>query len=226
MRYRGKPIRELPESLRPREKLLHKGAKALSDEELLAVLLSSGTKGTDVVSLSKEILRLGWERLREMPVSELTGYKGIGKVKALKIKALIELAGRINNPFSGVRITSPSEAYEFLKDRFDPRKESLIALYLDTSHRLVDLEVVAVGTFNTVHALPKDILYRAVELSAYGIIVSHNHPGGDALPSRQDELFTQRLKEACNLLGFELIDHIILDGRCESYTSLREEGIM
>ncbi len=226
MRYRGKPIRELPENLRPREKLLQKGEKVLSDEELLAILLSSGTKGTDVVSLSKEVLKLGWDRLREMPVDELMSYRGIGKVKALKIKALIELADRMNNPFSGACITSPSEAYEFLKDKFDGRKESLIALYLDTSHRLVGLEVVAVGTFNTVHALPKDILYRAVELSAYGIIVSHNHPGGDARPSKQDELFTQRLKEACKLLGFELIDHIILDGRCEHYSSMREVGLI
>ncbi|GAB6066136.1 DNA repair protein RadC [Aquifex pyrophilus] len=224
MNYTYRSIREIPEELRPREKLLKLGAELLSDEELLAVILGSGTKGNDVLNLSKELLKMGWEELEKKDVSELLNVKGLGLVKALQIKALIELSKRINKRRKGVSIRNPREAVDFLKDKMNERKETLVALYLDLSNRLLDYEIVALGNANTVIAKPKDILFKAVKLSANGIIIAHNHPRGEAKPSNEDITFTERLIKACKILGFELLDHIILSE--EEYFSFREEGII
>ncbi|NPA32002.1 MAG: JAB domain-containing protein [Aquificae bacterium] len=222
--YEYRSIKQIPRELRPREKLLKHGAQTLSDEELLAVVLGSGTRGTDVLKLSKELISMGWDKLEKLKVEELLKVKGLGLVKALQIKALLELSRRINRAKRGTFIRNPKEALDFLIDKFNERKESLIALYLDLSNRLLDYETVAVGNVNTVFAKPKDILFKAVKLSANGIIVAHNHPQGDAKPSEEDLNFTQRLKKACELLGFELLDHIIVAPG--NYFSFREEGLL
>ena len=222
--YSYKSIKEIPEELRPREKLLKFGAENLSDEELLAIILSSGTKGADVLTLSKEILKMGWEEIEKKDVKELLKIKGLGLVKAIQVKALIELSKRIRKNSKGIVIRNPKEAVEFLKDKFDERKETLISLYLDLSNRVMDWEVVAVGSVNTVFSKPKDILFKAVKLSANGIIIAHNHPQGVAQPSNEDISFTERLKKACELLGFELLDHIIISE--EEYFSFREESLI
>ena len=159
-----------------------------------------------------------------MSYKELSAIKGLGEVKALQIKALIELSRRIRNPYGKTEILHPEDAYKVVKDRFSDHKETLVALYLDLSHRLMDLEVIAVGSLNRVFSQPKDILRRAVELSAYGILVAHNHPQGRAEPSKADIDFTRRLKEACRILGVELIDHIIVDE--EGFVSLRERDLI
>ncbi len=222
MRYRYRSIKEIPEEHRPREKLRKLGAQALSDEELLAVIFGSGTKGVDVMSLSKRVVEHGWQKLEEMDLSELTSIKGLGLVKAMQLKALLELSKRMRGSYGGVKILSPEDAYEFLKKLFDDRKESLIALYLDLSHRVRHTETIAVGALNRVHASPKEVLRPAVELSVYGVLIAHNHPQGYPEPSQEDILFTERLKRACEILGFELIDHLIVSP--EGYVSLREEG--
>lgn len=222
--YSYKSIKEIPKDLRPREKLLKLGAEHLSDEELLAVILGSGTKGFDVLRLAKELVSMGWEELEKKDVSELLKIKGLGLVKALQVKALIELSKRLRLSKKGTFIRNPKEAVEFLKDKFDKRKESLVAIFLDLSNRVLDYEVVAVGRVNTVFAEPKDILFKAIKLSANGIIISHNHPQGEPSPSNDDISFTERLKRACELLGFELLDHIILSE--EGYFSFKEEGLI
>ncbi|AAC07500.1 RadC family protein [Aquifex aeolicus] len=222
--YSFKRLKEIPEELRPREKLLKLGPENLSDEELLAVILGSGSKGADVLSLSKELIKMGWEELEKKSVEELLKVRGLGLVKALQVKALVELSKRFKGGKSRISIRNPQEAFEFLKDKFDERRESLIALYLDLSNRLLDWEVVAIGNVNTVFSKPKDILFKAVKLSANGIIIAHNHPQGEPSPSNEDLNFTERLKKACELLGFELLDHLILsEGR---YFSFREEGVL
>lgn len=222
--YSYKSIKEIPKDLRPREKLLKLGAEHLSDEELLAVILGSGTKGFDVLRLAKELVSMGWEELEKKDVSELLKIKGLGLVKALQVKAIIELSKRLRLSKKGTFIRNPKEAVEFLKDKFDKRKESLVAIFLDLSNRVLDYEVVAVGRVNTVFAEPKDILFKAIKLSANGIIISHNHPQGEPNPSNDDISFTERLKRACELLGFELLDHIILSE--EGYFSFKEEGLI
>ena len=222
--YTYRSLKEIPQDLRPREKLLKLGAEILSDEELLAVILGSGTKGYDVLNLSRELLKMGWEELERKDIPELLRVKGLGLVKALQIKALIELSKRINKKRKGISIRNPVEAVEFLKDKLNERKETLIALYLDLSNRVLDYEIVALGNGNTVIAKPKDILFKAVKLSANGIIIAHNHPQGEAKPSNEDINFTERLIKACKILGFELLDHIILSD--DEYFSFREEGII
>ncbi len=224
MRYESRRIKSLPEELRPRERLKKLGPENLSDEELLAVILRTGSKDKDVITLAKELTSLGWKNLEKMSYKELSAIKGLGEVKALQIKALIELSRRIRNPYGKTEILHPEDAYKVVKDRFSDHKETLVALYLDLSHRLMDLEVIAVGSLNRVFSQPKDILRRAVELSAYGILVAHNHPQGRAEPSKADIDFTRRLKEACRILGVELIDHIIVDE--EGFVSLRERDLI
>ena len=224
MRYRSKRIKNLPEELRPRERLKKLGPEKLSDEELLAVILRTGSKDKDVLTLAKELISLGWKNLEKMNYKELGAIKGLGEVKALQIKALIELSRRIRNPYGRTEILHPEDAYKVLRDRFPDHKETLIALYLDLSHRLMDVEVIAVGSLNRVFSQPKDILKRAVELSAYGIIVAHNHPQGRAEPSKEDIEFTKRLKEACRILGVELIDHLVVDE--EGFVSFRERELI
>jgi len=224
MKYKYRNIKEIPEELRPREKLEKVGAQNLSDEELLAVILGTGNRNLDVLSLSREILKVGWKRLENISFEELKNQRGLGRVKALQIKALIELSKRIREPYRETVILSPKEAYEFLKDKFDERRETLVAVYLDLSHRVMDLETVAIGSLNRVYAQPKDVLRRAVELSAYGVLIAHNHPQGKAEPSQGDLEFTKRLKIACDILGLELVDHIVVDNT--GYFSMRERGLI
>ncbi len=222
--YTYKSLRDIPPELRPREKLLRAGPERLSEEELLAVILGSGTRGSDVLRIAKELLSMGWEELERKSVEELLRIRGLGLVKALQVKALLELSKRIRKGNRGISIRNPAEAIEFLKDKFSERKESLVALYLDLSNRLMDFEVVAVGSLNRVFSSPKEVLFKAVKLSANGIIIAHNHPQGTALPSEEDMTFTNRMKKACDLLGFELLDHIIYSE--EGYFSFREEGLL
>ncbi len=224
MRYSYRSIKDIPEEHRPREKLKKLGPEKLSDEELLAVILGSGTREIDVLTLSRLILDRGWREIGELPLEELTKIKGMGMVKALQIKALLELAKRIGEPFGGEKVLSPEKAYEILRGYFDDRKESLIALYLDLSHRVRGVEVVAVGGLNRVYASPKEIIRPALELSAYGIILAHNHPQGELNPSEEDISFTRRVKEACDIVGFELVDHIIVNR--DGFLSMRERGLM
>lgn len=224
MKYTYRSIKEVPEDLRPREKLKKLGPKALSEEELLAVILGTGTRDKDVLTLSRDLIREGWDRLRRMSLEELRSLKGLGDVKALQIKALIEISERIKRPGGGTRILDPEAAYQFLRDRLNTPRETLIALYLDLSHRVVGEEVIAVGSVNRVFVQPKDVLLKAVETAAYGVIVAHNHPQGLPEPSKEDLEFTRRLRDACSLLGFELIDHLIVSE--EGYVSLKERGFL
>ncbi len=191
----------------------------------MAVILGSGTKDMDVLSLSREIVKkLGWEKIEKMSVGDLTSIKGMGEVKAMQVKALVEISKRIMEPYRGVEILSPESAYEFLRDSMKGDREKVVAVYLDLSHRVMGSEVVAVGSMNRVYLQPKDILSPALKISAYGVLIAHNHPQGVAKPSQEDVEFTRRLKSACDLIGLELVDHLIIDDR--GFVSLREEGVI
>ncbi|MCS7171525.1 MAG: hypothetical protein NZ851_04330, partial [Aquificaceae bacterium] len=153
MYQRSKNIREMPSSLKPREKLLQLGAGALTEEELLALVLGSGTRDVDVLSLSREVLRIGWQALSSLSPQELMErFKGIGEAKACQIKAITELAKRINDPYEGVFMNNPEDVHGFIKNKLDNRKEYLIALYLSPTNRLLAHEVIAIGRMNALHA--------------------------------------------------------------------------
>jgi len=224
MRYETKRLKDIPEDLRPTEKLIRNGPEKLSEAELLAVILRTGTRERDILSLSRNITEKGWKSLEKMTLEEIQATFGVGKVKGAQIKAILELSRRIREPYSGKRIMSPEDAYEFLKGMFNGNKETLVALYLDTANRVADVETVAVGSLNRVFAEPRDILRKAVETSSYGIILAHNHPGGTADPSEEDIKFTKRVKKACEILGYTLIDHLIISE--DGFTSLRGEGLL
>ncbi len=225
--YPKRTIKDLPKDLRPREKLAKFGASSLSEEELLAVIFGSGTKGEDVISLASKVIGLGWERLKSMNLEELTReIKGLGFVKACQLKAIIEFTQRLTDPYGDFRISNPQDAYRFVKEKvlFDERREHLIALYLTPTNKVLDYEVVAIGRMNSMYAEPKDILYTAVKKACSSLIILHNHPKGEAKPSKEDIEFTKRLKQACELLGFELLDHIVINQR--DFFSLRSAGLL
>ncbi|WP_333784941.1 DNA repair protein RadC [Thermocrinis sp.] len=223
--YEEKSIKKLPKDLRPREKLSRLGAEVLSEEELVAIILGSGSKGEDVMSLAKRVVGVGWNKINSMSVEQLTKeIKGLGFAKACQLKAVIELSKRINDPYSGFKISSPQEAYRFVKEKvpLDERREHLIALYLTPTNKVIDFEIVAIGRMNSLYAEPKDILYGAIKNGCSSIIIFHNHPKGEAKPSKEDIEFTRRLKQACQLLGFDLLDHIILTR--DDYYSMKANG--
>ena len=223
MYHRTKSLRDMPEDLKPREKMLSLGAEKLSEEELLAIVLGSGTKDMDVLSLSREIVKMGWKELFQLSPQELMKrFKGIGEAKACQIKAILELAKRISDPYEGVFINNPEDAYSFLKSKVDERREHLICLYLSPTNRLISYEIIAIGRMNALHAEPKEILYHAINTACYGIILAHNHPKGELKPSREDIEFTKRVKKACELMGFELLDHLIINSK--GYFSIKKEG--
>ncbi len=224
--YGGKrSLKDLPQELKPREKLLQRGVEGLTEEELLAIILGSGTKYMDVLSLSRELLKMGWKELSKLSVEGLKErFKGIGDAKACQIKALIELSKRINDPYEGIYINTPEDAYKFLREKMDDRKEHLVALYLSPANKLIEYHVIAIGRMNALHAEPKEVLYHAINSACHGIIIAHNHPKGELKPSREDLAFTRRLKDACQLMGFELHDHLILNSK--GFISLRREGFM
>ncbi len=225
MYHRRRSLKEMPDDLKPREKMLASGPEKLSDEELLAIILGSGTREMDVLSLSREIVRMGWKEISRVSPQELMDrFKGIGEAKACQIKAIVELARRISDPYEGVFINNPEEAYEFLKGKVDERKEYLIGLYLSPTNRLLSYEVIAIGRMNALNAEPKEILYHAINTACYGIILAHNHPKGDLRPSREDVEFTKRVKQACELMGFELLDHLIINSK--GFFSMRREGYL
>ncbi len=223
MKYK-RSLKEIPSELRPREKLERVGAQNLSDEELLAVIFGSGTRDKDVISLAREVVKVGWKEIERKDLKDLMRIKGLGRVKALQLKALLELSKRISRPYGSKSVNSPEDVYEMVLEFFSDHREALVCLYLDLGNRVIHRETVAVGSMNRVFVSPRDILKPALEHSAYGIIMVHNHPKGLLKPSKEDIEFTKRVKDACDLMGFELLDHLIINE--EGFISLRDRGVL
>lgn len=223
-------IKELPLLERPYEKLEKYGAKSLSDAELLAIIIKTGTKECTSVDLARQIIlrdseKKGLRFLNDISMQELTQIKGIGKVKALQIKAIVELTKRISMPLdvSQMVIKTPKDVFDILKEELKlERKEVLKAVLLNNKNRILNISNIAKGAQNSVSAEPREILAEALKVSAMGIILVHNHPSGDPTPSRQDIIYTNRLCEASNMIGIQLLDHIIIGD--EKYISLKQKG--
>lgn len=219
----------LPEEERPYERCMRHGADRLSDRELLAVLLRTGSKGRTVLELAGELLRLVPERegfigLRRMSLEELSAVKGIGKVKAVQLKCVLELARRMAREEAGEGIyfkTPASVAEYYMEDLRHREQEVLLLLMLDQKGRLLREKYIFQGTVNASMISPREIFLEALSSRAVQIILLHNHPSGDASPSREDRNVTRRIQEAGRLLGITLTDHIIIGER--TYVSFREE---
>ncbi|HEX8281448.1 MAG TPA: DNA repair protein RadC [Chthoniobacterales bacterium] len=226
-------IRELPQDDRPREKLMKRGASALTDSELIAILLRTGVQGTNVVQVAKDLLqRFGTlSDLSRCTVDEIKVIRGIGPTKALELVAAFTLGQRIaHERITREKIDAPELVYELLGPEMRAlHKESLRVLLLDTRYRLLRVEPISLGSVNESIAHPRDVFRPAIIASAYAIIVVHNHPSGDPSPSQSDHSLTRRLAEVAELLQIKLLDHIIIGAPAEGrspYFSFRESGVL
>ena len=213
-------IKELPEFERPYEKLELCGEKALSNAELLAIIIKNGTKEKTSVEMANEILNLNTNQdkgdlnfLRELSLEELKNLKGIGRVKAIQIKATCELATRMSKPsnYKKIQIKSPKDVASLLMSdlRFEKREIAKIII-LNNKNVVLKILDVAIGSGNFSNLNIRYILSETVKTNAPKIILVHNHPSGDATPSGADIVVTNKLKEAAEILNIELLDHIII----------------
>jgi len=225
-------IKDIPQEERPRERLLRYGAQALSDAELLAVIIRTGTRSESALVLAQRILKgdggkNGLAYIVNSTVEELSNIKGIGVAKAVQIKAAVELGKRISsyNKRHQVTITSPLDVKELLMEemRF-LEKEYFKAVLLNTKNHVISIEEISVGSLNSSIVHPREVFKPAIKRSSASIILVHNHPSGDPTPSKEDIEVTSRLVNAGNILGISVLDHIIIGNN--SIVSLKEQGLM
>ncbi|MGN0387902.1 MAG: DNA repair protein RadC [Suilimivivens sp.] len=217
----------------PYEKFLKFGPESLSEAELLAVILRTGTKNCSAVSLAEKILSLskgkqkGLNALHHISLSELMEIPGIGEVKAVKIKCIGELSKRMarERAEDELRFDLPSTvASYFMEELRHEEKEMILLLSLDSRLHLIEKYVLSIGTVNASLLSPREVFVRALKCQASSVILLHNHPSGDATPSREDLLVTGKIKETGELVEIPLIDHIIIGDGC--YTSLKEKNLL
>lgn len=224
-------MKELPISERPYEKLEMYGADTLSNAELLAIIIKSGTKEESSVTLAQKILSLGEEKnckednlkfLQELSIEEFMKIKGIGKVKAIQLKATCELAKRISRPIKEIKtkIKMPQDVAKLLMDELKAEKREIVKVVIMNSQNVIlKVQTISQGGTSSAQVDTKDILMEAVKMGAPKIIVVHNHPSGDSKPSEADVNFTEKLEKAAEVLGILLLDHIVIG--YNQYTSIR-----
>lgn len=225
-----KRIKELSYDERPYEKCERFGAEHLTNAELLAILLRTGTKGENSLELAKKILYQSCEKrglisIHNWSMEQLIQIKGIGKVKAIQILCLSELAKRLAKETAEKQLdfnTPSTIAQYYMEDLRHKKQEHMKLLLLNTKSRLISEKDISVGTVNAAIISPREIFVEALQKSAVYIILLHNHPSGDPTPSIEDVQLTIQIKEAGELIGIELLDHIIIGDNC--YTSLKEKG--
>ncbi len=222
-------LKDLPEDARPREKLLARGPGALSDAELLALLLRTGLPGKNALQMGQELLSTfgGVSGLLSTPAEALKKIKGLGPAKRAEIVAVLELSRRAlasqlqEKPLFG----NPQTIRDYLQLQLGSREHEVFAvLFLDTQHRLIELEEMFRGTLAQTSVYPREVVVRALALNAASVVLAHNHPSGSAQASRADELITQTLKAALALVDVRVLDHFIVT-RSEA-VSMAELGLM
>ncbi|NLL86601.1 MAG: DNA repair protein RadC [Syntrophomonadaceae bacterium] len=221
-------IKDMPENMRPREKLMLKGEKNLEDAELLAIILGQGTRELSALELAR-LLMIKYKSLRKLKdasLEELQEEKGIGPAKAVSVKAAIEMGRRMaQDSESKTPIKSPEDVKNMVMEEmryFD--REHFRVLYLDRKGGLLEMQDISVGGLHSSIVHPREVFKSAVRKSAASLILVHNHPSGDPTPSQEDIEITRRLIEAGNLMGISVLDHIIIgDNR---YCSLKSKGLI
>ncbi len=222
-------IRDWPESERPREKLLKSGAQALSEAELIAIFLRTGTRGHSALDVARELLQQfgSLRALLTAPQASLCKAPGMGAVRYATLQAALELARRhyLEVMRSGPALLNPQATRDYLRVRLrDLPHEVFCCLYLDNRHRVIAFEELFRGTLDGASVHPREVVKHALAHNAAALILAHNHPSGVAEPSQADELITRRLKEALNLVEIRVLDHLIVgDSRCESFA---ERGLL
>ena len=225
------PIKDWPADERPREKLLQRGAEALSDAELLGLVLRTGDAGSraSAVDHARQLLeRFGSLRtLAGAAVAELCAVRGIGPAKAAELLAVFEIARRFAGTSlrPGDRYSSPAEVYEHFHERLrDHKRELFLALLLDSKNRLLREVRISEGSLTASIVHPREVFAPVVREAAAAVLFVHNHPSGDPQPSREDLEITRRLKEAGDLMGVRVLDHVIIGS--EGYVSLADRGLL
>ncbi len=220
-------IKDIPLNDRPRERLINKGVSSLSDEELLAIVLKTGTKDISAKVLAGQILKYVQEvkNLKNITYHELIQLKGIGAAKACLVLATVELSRRINYERTSIRdvkLIRPDIVYDYYRHLISHDQEMFYALYLDSSKKVLKEKLLFIGTVNQSMVHPRDVFKEACLSNAVAVICVHNHPSGDVRPSKEDIWLTNRLREAGILMGIKLIDHVIVAER--KYYSFLENG--
>ena len=222
-------IKNIPKSERPRERLKEVGSMNLTDKELLAIILKTGTKNYSVMDLALEILnRYKIQELQEMTINKLTEIKGIGEVKAIELLATIELGKRIYIKKNKKRekLSDPKSIWETSRYLFvNLKQEHFYCLYFNNKQELLERKLLFMGTINQSITHPREVFKEAYRLSASSIVCMHNHPSGDLTPSRADVSFTEKLIKIGQLQGIPILDHIIV-GEDEYYSFYENNNIL
>ncbi|GIN38659.1 UPF0758 protein YsxA [Heyndrickxia oleronia] len=222
-------IRDYPAGERPRERLVKHGARSLSNQELLAILLRTGTKDESVIQMANRVLQAfdGLRLLKEASLEEIMKIKGIGFAKAVQILATIEIGRRIGNLTYNDRyiIRSPEDAANYvMNDLRFLSQEHFVCIYLSTKNQVIHQQTIFIGSLNASIVHPREVFKEAFRRSAASIICIHNHPSGDPGPSREDIEVTKRLVECGKIIGIEILDHLIIGDK--KFVSLKEKGYL
>jgi len=221
-------IKDIPPYERPRERLIKYGPEVLSNAELLAILIRTGTKNLSAIDLAHSIINhKGLDFLCSCSFEDLSKIKGIGVAKAAQIKAAIELGKRLKGlrNHNKVKITSPKDVFELLgEDMRYLKKEHFRVIMLNTKNVVMDIKDISIGNLNSSIVHPREVFCEAIKRSSFSIIICHNHPSGDPSPSQEDIDVTKRLYEAGKIIGIDLLDHIIIGDGC--YISLKEKNLI
>ena len=222
-------IKKMPESERPQEKMLYAGAGGLSNSELLALIIRTGTGDKSAIRLADEVISYANENIGDLgmaEVRELTGIDGIGEAKACSIVAAMELSKRLMSDRQGavrVRIRDSQQVADLLmEEMMYEKREFFMTLNLNTKMQVESKSVISIGNLDSAPVHPREVFGPAVRRGAAAVVVAHNHPSGDPTPSRQDVDVTKRLLKASEILGIRLIDHVIVGNGC--FTSMKAEG--
>lgn len=223
-------IKQWAKDDRPREKLLAKGPAALSNSELLAILILNGSGGKSALELAQDVLRMGKDNLNELgkiSIKELTKVKGIGEAKAVTIAAALEL-GRRRQAVASLEkpvVSSSADVAIYLQTSLrDYKHEVFAVVFLNRANKINDFRIISEGGITGTVADPRIILKKALEHDAVSLILCHNHPSGSLKPSRADEELTQKIKEAARYLDIKVLDHLIVSD--DGYYSFADEGIL
>lgn len=219
----AKRISDIPKHDRPREKLLQKGAAALSDQELLAVLLGKGTAGTDVLTLAAKLAKVIDEKGLGVRADNLRGFEGVGDAKASLLLAALEFVRRRIKP-EGAKITTPADLLPHVRHYADRKQEHFLCASINGANEILNIRVVSIGLIDRTPVHPREVFADALMDRASAIIVAHNHPAGGLIPSQADIEATKQLKEAGEMVGIPLLDHMIFDRN--GYFSFLEAGTL
>jgi DNA repair protein RadC len=211
---------------RPRERLLDWGAAALTDVDLVAAILGTGTAGADVIETSGRLARtVNLRRLHLVPVEDLLAIRGLGPARTAQLLAAAELGRRLwPDGDAAPLVRGPEQIYDLTRDIRSLNREHFVGFYLNSRHQVLRRDIISIGSLNASIVHPREVYLPAIAVSAASLVLAHNHPSGDPTPSEEDMAITRRLQEAGRLLGIELVDHVVVAR--ESYASFRERRLL